>query len=81
MKRSKRPSTHYTEPGIRVITVFFAALVGFGLKHLGMSRSAARPKSIRTEVFASFWRSSCSCDSSWAPPTISGTSMYGFAPT
>lgn len=25
---------HYTEPGIRVITVFFAALVGFGLNRL-----------------------------------------------
>ncbi len=25
---------HYTEPGIRVVTVFFAALIGFGLKHL-----------------------------------------------
>lgn len=24
----------YPEPGIRVVTVFFAALVGFGLKHL-----------------------------------------------
>lgn len=34
MNGSKEPSMHYTEPGIRVITVFFAALVGFGLKHL-----------------------------------------------
>lgn len=31
---SKEPSMHYTEPGIRVITVFFAALVGLGLAHI-----------------------------------------------
>lgn len=34
MSSVKESTTHYTEPGIRVITVFFAALVGFGLKHL-----------------------------------------------
>lgn len=35
---------HYTEPGIRVITVFFAALVGFGLKHLADTTMCSAPE-------------------------------------
>ncbi|MCZ6653996.1 MAG: hypothetical protein O7D91_13335 [Planctomycetota bacterium] len=34
---------HYTEPGIRVVTVFFAALVGFGLKHLADVTECSAP--------------------------------------
>lgn len=43
MNGSKEPSMHYTEPGIRVITVFFAALVGFGLKHLADVTKCSAP--------------------------------------